>query len=179
MYRSGEAESLLPVFGTILAFGPEELRSCREGLRALREGEVPLAGGGGSTWVREGEIPLAGGARGGGGGGPHRGGGGRVANGERGGTVQGCGRKARFLWRSCLPPTLQPAGALVPPCFACYLSPLSPPSPFFHRQVPLAGAAAAVDASLSGASSMLSSFSAWVPTGWGGGTPAAPASTGT
>ena len=58
MYRSGEAESLLPVFGTILAFGPEELRSCREGLRALREGEVPLAGGGGSTWVREGELPM-------------------------------------------------------------------------------------------------------------------------
>ena len=78
MYRSGEAESLLPVFGTILAFGPEELRSCREGLRALREGEVPLAGGGGSTWVREGEIPLAGGARGGGGGGGPPGGGGGV-----------------------------------------------------------------------------------------------------
>lgn len=73
MYRSGEAESLLPVFGTILAFGPDELRSCREGLRALKEGEVPLA-----------------------------------------------------------------------------------------------GAAAAVDASLSGASSMLSSFSAWVPSSWGG-----------
>lgn len=40
MYRTGEAESLLPVFGTILAFGPDELRECREGLQRLKEGEV-------------------------------------------------------------------------------------------------------------------------------------------
>ena len=38
MYRTGEAESLLPVFATILAFGPEELGSCREGLRYDGEG---------------------------------------------------------------------------------------------------------------------------------------------
>lgn len=42
MYRTGEAESLLPVFGLILAFSPEELKSCREGLKALNEGNVPL-----------------------------------------------------------------------------------------------------------------------------------------
>eukprot|EP00955_Chlamydomonas_euryale_P117218 366462-Chlamydomonas_euryale.AAC.3 len=44
LYRTGEAESLLPVFGTILAFGPEELASCRAGLQRLKDGEVPLPG---------------------------------------------------------------------------------------------------------------------------------------
>ena len=42
MYRTGDAEQLLPVFAMILAFGPEELKSCQMGLQALREGTVPL-----------------------------------------------------------------------------------------------------------------------------------------
>ena len=61
MYRSGEAESLLPVFGTILAFGPEELRSCREGLRALREGEVNAGGGSGAESAPGCEMNAGGG----------------------------------------------------------------------------------------------------------------------
>lgn len=44
MYRTGEAESLLPVFSTILAFSPEELKSCKDGLAAIKEGVVPLPG---------------------------------------------------------------------------------------------------------------------------------------
>ncbi|GAX81405.1 hypothetical protein CEUSTIGMA_g8836.t1, partial [Chlamydomonas eustigma] len=44
MYRTGEAENLLPVFATILVFSPEELQSCRDGLKAIQEGQVPLPG---------------------------------------------------------------------------------------------------------------------------------------
>eukprot|EP00798_Chlamydomonas_sp_ICE-L_P013388 gene13388-19236_t len=42
MYRTGEAESLLPVFSTILSCSPQELAACKSGLEAIELGEVPL-----------------------------------------------------------------------------------------------------------------------------------------
>ncbi|KXZ41344.1 hypothetical protein GPECTOR_531g533 [Gonium pectorale] len=44
MFLTGEAEKLLPVFATILSFSPEEVKRCKEGLQAIRRGEVPLPG---------------------------------------------------------------------------------------------------------------------------------------
>ena len=37
MYRTGEAETLLPVFATILAFSPEEVKRCKEGIIAIKK----------------------------------------------------------------------------------------------------------------------------------------------
>jgi hypothetical protein len=37
LYRSGEAEALLPVFSALLAFSPDEMRSCRDGLARLQQ----------------------------------------------------------------------------------------------------------------------------------------------
>ncbi|PNH11993.1 Protein GRIP [Tetrabaena socialis] len=44
MFLTGEAEALLPVFATILSFSPEEVRRCKDGLAAIKRGEVPMAG---------------------------------------------------------------------------------------------------------------------------------------
>ncbi|KAJ9517435.1 hypothetical protein QJQ45_016801 [Haematococcus lacustris] len=43
MFRTGEAEQLLPVFATILAFSPEETNSCKVGLERIKQGQEYLA----------------------------------------------------------------------------------------------------------------------------------------
>ncbi|KAJ9517585.1 hypothetical protein QJQ45_025083 [Haematococcus lacustris] len=40
MFRTGEAEQLLPVFATILAFSPEETNSCKVGLERIKQFNV-------------------------------------------------------------------------------------------------------------------------------------------
>jgi hypothetical protein len=42
LYTTGEAEALLPVFGRLLVFGPEELRRATQGLERLQTGQEPL-----------------------------------------------------------------------------------------------------------------------------------------
>lgn len=48
MYRTGEAEALLPVFSTILSFSPDEMKSCKDGLDKIKQ----VCGGavGNSEW---------------------------------------------------------------------------------------------------------------------------------
>jgi len=45
LFMTGEAETLLPVFASILALSPDEVQRCKGGLDALQEsgGEVPMA----------------------------------------------------------------------------------------------------------------------------------------
>lgn len=44
LFCTGEAEALLPVVATILSFSPQEVRQCRDGIEAVKLGEVPLPG---------------------------------------------------------------------------------------------------------------------------------------
>ena len=37
LYKTGEAEALLPVFGTILSFSPQEVARCKQGLAAIQK----------------------------------------------------------------------------------------------------------------------------------------------
>ena len=43
LFLTGEAETLLPVFASILSLSPEEIARCKEGVEALQQGDVPMA----------------------------------------------------------------------------------------------------------------------------------------
>jgi uncharacterized membrane protein YgcG len=79
LFLTGEAETLLPVFASILSLSPDEVKRCRDGVDALARSEVPMAAAaaavdsatswlGGWGWIAGGGGGAAAASGGGGGG---------------------------------------------------------------------------------------------------------------